>query len=636
MRDYEFYVSGALRPILAAEGWRIEAVANGRWTCELDIASMDGTFHAAIGDDVWPAEKVGIVSAAAGTPSVLTTDEPHGCVTGQLVTVGGNPAIAPGTYRVTVRSPTTVSIPVTAAGPASGGTLMRRIFGGEITTPTTAGFGGAPWAPTTVQIQAGDYSQRFERRYLNTTIPAGTLKSQLAVLATAVPGVALHPFQVDGPAMPQITLTYTLIRDVLNQLSVAAGDWPWELDEYVFLRMWAPGTDVCPINLIEGDGHALGDIAVYPTRDQYANRVLLRFSDVAHAAYAFLGATAQFADGDQVVIGSTTYTFKAAPAAANDVGIGPGVVDSLNNLVAGIVTGATGGSPDTQVTAYVMPGADAGQGGVKVIALEAGAAGNSIGVSTTAVTARWFGEGSIPLSTLALGADQALTNVAIAADPSSVNDPWEALVEAPDVTSLDDATPLAAAYLQSKFIEPRIVTFKTLALGLRPGQALTITLPSRGVNNTFLITQVNTTCQNVQLVNGTWEQYVIREVTAVEALALHAADRWRALYQQWSKTAPAQSGAATSIASPGGGGGGGGIAGAGTPGRIVKWTSGPALADAALFEAGGNIGLNTTTPGTFQGGGGSTGTVFQVLERDEPRAIRGERAQPRCARGDEL
>jgi hypothetical protein len=589
--EYQFAISGANRRI-TARGWRVEAVANGRWTCELEVPSLDGSYRAAIDDDVWPSELIGLVSASAANPSVLTTDEPHGGVSGQLVTIGGNSQIPTGLYRITVLSATTFSIPYNNAVAGTGGSVMRRIFGGSVTKPTIAGVGGTGRPPFVNKIEAGDYSARTERRYLNTTLPAGTLKSQLTTLANAVPGIGLHPSQLDGPPMPQVTLTYVLVRDVLNQLGVAAGDWVWEIDEYAFLRMYPPGTDRCPVDVVDGNGVAIGDIQVYPTRDQYANRVILRFSDVAHSAYAFLGTTANFADGEQVVVGSTTYTFRAAPAAANDVAIGPTNTDSLNNLIVAITTGSGGGSANSQVTAYLLA-----PGGLKAIALTAGAAGNSIGISTTAVNAHWFGEGNVPLSTLALGADESLTNVATAADPSAASDPWEALVESPDVTSLDVANQLASSYLAAKFIEPRIVTFKTRALGVRPGQVLTINVATRDVNTTFLITQVNTSCED--------GVHVFRDVTAVESLSLHASDRWRELYKQWSKTSPASSGASTIIAGGGGGGGGGSAdIGPGTTGRLAKWTSGTTIGDSLITESGSTIGIaGDVIANTYTGSG---------------------------------
>jgi len=227
-----------------------------------------------------------------------------------------------------------------------------------------------------------------------------------------------------------------------------------------------------------------------------------------------------------------------------------------------------------------------------VRALVAGAAGNSL-VGTTATTAMWIWEGGIwggtPITQLAGGADQALTNVSIATDASWASDPWDLVVQSPETTSQAAADVLSAAVLAVRLVETTTVRYETYALGLRPGQTQTITIANRNVNGTYLITEVSS--------QNTNKARVLRTVTAISSLLAQSADRW----QDAAMYGGAVSGGAVSVSGGGStGGGGGGLSLIGFGGSSVEaW---PAPAASAYVAANSvQVRVDTAVRGTAVG-----------------------------------
>lgn len=166
------------------------------------------------------------------------------------------------------------------------GSPAERIFGGVIESAEESGEGGPAVTAIVTRINAVGFASYADRRYVNATLAAGTLKSQLTTLVAYLTdyGVSLDGSQVDGPDMPAMDCEYRKLTDVLNDLSsLSSGsggspDAPylWEIDYAKTLRMFQAGTDAAPVDLVEGDGTEVGDLVVRPTRDHYANRVILR------------------------------------------------------------------------------------------------------------------------------------------------------------------------------------------------------------------------------------------------------------------------------------------------------------------------------------------------------------------------
>ena len=116
---------------------------------------------------------------------------------------------------------------------------------------------------------------------------------------------------------------------------------------------------------------------------------------------------------------------------------------------------------------------------------------------------------------------------------------WELLVQSPDATQ-DVCDALAAQILLVKLVTLKEVSYTTDVLGLSAGQSQTIVASSRGINNTFLLTQVNTDYQG---------GVAFRRVSATEGLVYHAG--WRELTRDLF-------GGGGGVGVVGGGGGGGG------------------------------------------------------------------------------
>lgn len=86
---------------------------------------------------------IDIASSSAANPTVITTVDPHGFVTGQTVTIAGHTGSTPavdGDHVVTVLSPTTFSIPLNVTIGGTGGTASSGFTAHEI-TPANA----LPW-----------------------------------------------------------------------------------------------------------------------------------------------------------------------------------------------------------------------------------------------------------------------------------------------------------------------------------------------------------------------------------------------------------------------------------------------------------------------------------------------------------
>lgn len=133
----------------------------------------------------------------------------------------------------------------------------------------------------------------------------------------------------------------------------------------------------------------------------------------AVAATGTVTFTENPADGDTLKIGSTTYTFKTSPAAANDVAI-KGTVDETAQNLADVINGDSGEayagttSPSLDVSAEVEAGV------MTLTARTAGTAGNSLALVQTGDFANVSGaalSGGVNSSTSSVTDTVQLTNV---------------------------------------------------------------------------------------------------------------------------------------------------------------------------------------------------------------------------------
>lgn len=160
-----------------------------------------------------------------------------------------------------------------------------RIFGGLIDSPSERGFGGPRHPGISTTVHATDFHVYAERRFVNLTLAAGTLKSQLTTLVTtylAGYGVTLDAGQVNGPAMPELTYDYKRFDAVMNELMTLTADagqpFIWEISYTKVLSAYQPSTEPAPFDLVGNDlPEVIGDIEVETRRnDEYANRIILK------------------------------------------------------------------------------------------------------------------------------------------------------------------------------------------------------------------------------------------------------------------------------------------------------------------------------------------------------------------------
>ena len=149
-------------------------------------------------------------------------------------------------------------------------------FGGEIEKPTERSAGGTIGVPFYTDFVARDFYGRVKRRYINETIPAGTLKQALQVIVTYLPGITLDPAQVDGPMLPELPLNDVLAEKAIALVLDYVPGWIAEIDESEVFRVFEPGTVAAPFNIGVGGVMPVSDIQVERPREGYANYVIVR------------------------------------------------------------------------------------------------------------------------------------------------------------------------------------------------------------------------------------------------------------------------------------------------------------------------------------------------------------------------
>jgi hypothetical protein len=352
-----------------------------------------------------------------------------------------------------------------------------RIFGGYIDQPAEAGIGGVGLTGIITTISASDFSGLPERRLVTATIAAGgTVRSVLGVFLPYLSpyGVTLDPSQVAGPTLPALTYVDRALVDALNEVAALAGNaagtdpWIWEIDYFKALRMFPPGSTRAPIDLASGDGHALGDITVKPTRTNFANRIIVYAGTGEHDLDEVLG----------VGNGSTT-TY-------------PLVYPLLRSY--GYVTNA-GVNETLAIAGAGFPATWLYHADANTVERFAGppAVGHQISITFVA---------QFPIRAVA---DDAASQAAVGL--------WERAVTQEAVFSMPVAQALAEVELAAALATPKTIAYRTAAAGLHPGQVQGVSEPRRGLNGTYLIT-------DVKIQSSSASNRVERLVTAVEGTGL--------------------------------------------------------------------------------------------------------------------
>jgi hypothetical protein len=150
-----------------------------------------------------------------------------------------------------------------------------RIFGGvinQLRERGSAGFGGTAM---TCSCSAVDFNALADRRLINGINPSQSLKATLQAIEPFLTpyGVALDAAQVTGPTLAAIPWVFMKVNEILDQLTDLTNGYRWEIDYNKAFRMFLPTAVAAPFNLVDGDGNAIGDIEVEPSRNDYATKV---------------------------------------------------------------------------------------------------------------------------------------------------------------------------------------------------------------------------------------------------------------------------------------------------------------------------------------------------------------------------
>lgn len=386
-----------------------------------------------------------------------------------------------------------------------------REFGGILDRPTYRGFGDIGWAQMNTLLKATDFNLLLDRRVLTTTIPAGSMESQLQYLIDlylGVFGVTLHPDQVTGPTMPAMPPSFDgPLSEQLKAMATAAGaidstsGWIFEIDYFKRLRMWEPGTVLAPFDIEDDDGHVIGDMQVEYLHP-HANRVILL------AGGEGLGpiVTEEFEIDPG---GDVNHQFETKYFADDNYnGMWPNEV-IINDVV-------------EQPADWFLHYLTSGGGGLEPWYWDHNT--HSMYYDTT--IGNPSGYTPIAGDTLKVTYQTRYPLIVIRKDDPdiAINGPIDIIVRRDDIKSVEVAEPVADEELAAALENPRTISFMTETWGLAPGQEITVDSPIRGIDNAdFLITDVRTTNDESNAV-----RYYI---TAIEGTRLRYT--WRDILRRW-------------------------------------------------------------------------------------------------------
>lgn len=365
-----------------------------------------------------------------------------------------------------------------------------RIFGGIINRPVETGFNPSG---IITYITATDFNDYAERRYVFETIPAGTLKAALQVIEPYLTpyGVTLDPAQVNGPDLPDRNYEDRHLVEVLDEFSLltlnAGEQYIWNIDHFKVLSMVQPSTVAAPFTVTEGPGTViLWDVEVEQTRENFANRVILNVPQRSQANRIenFTATAAQ---------SLFTLWYSVVPPSPTTITVTTGAGTSIETV------SETPGAADWLLTRTPLTQAQ----------------------DTLTRNLGGLSAGDIVSFTF----NGQLRARFISSDATSIAaiGPWERTVVVEDLPSLQAGQDLCDAYLLDSLPLVKTVKYRTLELGLMPGQSQTVNLPARNVVDDGFIHEV---------VTRDWGPYeLLSEVTIVtgEVKRPNWRDFWRKL-----------------------------------------------------------------------------------------------------------
>lgn len=135
-------------------------------------------------------------------------------------------------------------------------------------------------------ITSEDYTALADRRFINASTTGGISgRDAIDYVVTnylAAYGVTRDPSMAAGATLGALAYDYARATDVINDIvRLAAPDgWLWRIDENKVLTAWEPSAVAypCPWSLTSPSQLA-GNLAIKPSRERYANRVVLSYND---------------------------------------------------------------------------------------------------------------------------------------------------------------------------------------------------------------------------------------------------------------------------------------------------------------------------------------------------------------------
>ncbi len=369
------------------------------------------------------------------------------------------------------------------------------IFGGIIDRIEETGVDQQPIADIASEITCVAYNVYADRRFIEETFAAGTTIGTIA--ATIVTnylddyGITLDGGQVTGASLTdELVFTGILLSEALDQITTLTGYF-WKVTPGKVFSMFTTGAIAAPFNVIDGDGNNNGDIRVVRSREKYYNRVILKYG-----SDKIITITDSFTGNGVLDTFPLTYAIQGFYPNTVDGAAGYGVVD----FSAGPTTESLGGlsTPSGYLWEYDPLG--------PTITRRSGAVGNGVAFSIRydvqfpqTVTVEDYGE--IIANGLA-----------------------EFVAYYPDVYDKATATTLAEQILAQSLNIKTEVEYQTFEIGLAPGMTQTITVADRNVNDTFLITEVQTRSQQMT-------QDVLRTVKTIDGASFRGS--FREVYKAW-------------------------------------------------------------------------------------------------------
>jgi hypothetical protein len=390
-----------------------------------------------------------------------------------------------------------------------------RIFGGLVDRPSERGILGdatGAYEGITTRVSAVDFHHYTERRVVSETIPAGSLEDALTVLVTYLTpfGVTLSGSQVTGPSLPELVYENRPLTEVLNEISALTANYGdpyvWRIDYFKVLSMYQPSVEAAPFNITDGDENTVGDLIVDTSREQYANRIIMRMparSEINRVdTFTGDGSTSSF---------TLSYTLTGMRYIVTNDG-----VDEL------LTFEGIGFDLAVQWLYY--------------------ASDNTIRRMTTGV-ADPPDNGNVITVTY----DGTYSATGVAAEDAgeiATYGPWEKVLVVENVPSDTTAQAMADAELARRLLTPKTIKYKTFEVGVEPGQTQTIVSALRNLNESCVITDV------VIRDYGKGDR-LIREVTATSGTTPQSG--WRDKYKVWSGDKLGKGTPVTSVPSVGGG-----------------------------------------------------------------------------------